>query len=494
MQKNRISDVKKIGLVVGITVPAIIVLFTNMGADSPEASLQTTRMAAIAVMMSIFWITEAIPLAATALIPLVLFPFSGIASSKLTAGQYMNSTVFLLIGGFMIALAMQRWNLHKRIALNVLALFGGHPLHLVIGFMLATAGLSMWISNTATTLMMLPIALAIISRCEQFMSATEMHRFTVGLLLAIAYSASVGGMMTLVGTPPNLVFSQFYQLVNDESMGFAQWMIIAVPIGLTILFSVFLLITLLYLRKLPSEGHLKQMIASEKNDLGKISCAEKSVLLIFVSTAILWMTRKGIKIGTDFSIEGWASYLPYGKLIDDGTVAIAMATLMFFIPVKGGEQRLLDKKVFADLPWSIVLLFGGGFALAFGFSESGLSVYLAEQLQSLKAVSLPVLILTVSTGMNLLTELTSNTATTQLVMPILISTAKIIEVSPIWLMIPAVLSASCAFMFPVATPPNAIVFGSGKVSVLEMVKTGFILNIISILIITIMSFILIPLL
>ncbi len=480
---------KKIGLATGLTVPMAILIFTDIGNNQ-----QTTTMAAIAVMMSIFWISEAIPLAATALIPLILFPLSGIASSKATASQYMNSTVFLLIGGFMIALAMQRWNLHKRIALNVLALFGGHPLHLVLGFMLATAGLSMWISNTATTLMMLPIALAIITRCEQFMSATEMHRFTVGLLLAIAYSASIGGMMTLVGTAPNLVFAQFYQLVNEESIGFSQWMMIAVPIGISLLFCVYFIIGLLYLRKLPNAGNLKQLVAREKTELGPISFAEKAVLLVFLMTAILWVSRKGIKIGGEFVFQGWASWLPYGSLIDDGTVAITMATLLFFIPVKGDKERLLDHQVFAELPWSIVLLFGGGFALAYGFSESGLSVYLAGQLQGLKSVSLPLLILAVSSGMNLLTELTSNTATTQLVMPILISTAKIIEVSPVWLMLPAVLSASCAFMFPVATPPNAIVFGSGKVSVLEMVKTGIILNIIAILIITALSFYLIPLL
>jgi sodium-dependent dicarboxylate transporter 2/3/5 len=484
--------VKKVGLIAGIVVPVILLMFVEIGNGTEEDSLQTTRMAAIAVMMSIFWITEAIPLAATALIPLIVFPLSGIASSKLTASQYMNSTVFLLIGGFMIALAMQRWNLHKRIALNVLALFGGQPLYLVIGFMLATAGLSMWISNTATTLMMLPIALAIISRCKQFMSNTEIHRFSVGLLLAIAYSASIGGMMTLVGTAPNLVFSQYYQQLNEGSIGFLQWMVITVPIGLSLLLSVFFIIRLFYLRKLPFAGNLKQLVAHEKQQLGHISFAEKSVLIVFIITAILWVTRKGIKIGGETIVYGWSSLLTHGSMIDDGSVAITMATLLFFMPSKMNKTRLLDQQVFAELPWSIVLLFGGGFALAYGFSESGLSAYLATQLQSLKSVSLPVLILSVSSGMTLLTELTSNTATTQLVMPILISTAKVIEVSPVWLMLPAALSASCAFMFPVATPPNAIIFGSGKVKVLEMVKTGFVVNLFAICIITVLSLYLIP--
>lgn len=482
-------NMKKLGLLIGIIVPLAILVFSTFGETA-----QTSRMAACAIMMSIFWVTEAIPLAATALLPLTLFPLLGIASSKATASQYMNSTVFLFIGGFMIALAMQRWNLHKRIALSVLTLFGGQPLRLVFGFMLATAGLSMWISNTATTLMMLPIALAIISRYETFLSEQQAHRFTLGLLLSIAYSASVGGMMTLVGTAPNLIFARFYQQINGESISFAQWMIIAVPVGLCLLIVLFVVLSVLYLRGLPNSNDIKQVVESEKKQLGGICFAEKVVLIVFSCTALLWITRKGINIG-DFALSGWGRFLNSG--IDDGTVAIAMATLLFFIPVqnKNAEKTtILDKHVFSELPWSIVLLFGGGFALAFGFSESGLSAYLAVQLQGLKAFSLPVLILTVSAGMNLLTELTSNTATTQLVMPILVSTAKVMDITPIWLMLPAVLSASCAFMFPVATPPNAIIFGSGKIKVIEMVKVGCILNMLAILIISGLSYSLIPVL
>lgn len=480
---------KRIGLFVGLIVPLCIFLFASFG-----ESVQTSRMAAIALMMSIFWVTEAIPLAATALLPLTFFPLLGIASSKATASQYMNSTVFLLIGGFMIALAMQKWNLHKRIALNILGLFGGHPVQIIFGFMLASAGLSMWISNTATTLVMLPIALAIISRFEKLFSAEQAHRFTVGLLLSIAYSASIGGMMTLVGTAPNLVFAQFYQIVNSESIGFAQWMLIAVPIGLSMLLVVFVFISLHYLTALPKTYNLSQVVEDEKNQLGNMTNAEKIVLLVFGITAVLWVTRKGINMG-EIVFQGWGSYLSFGDMIDDGSVAVAMATLLFFIPAKGKQgnrDRILNQHVFSELPWSIVILFGGGFAVAYGFSESGLSVYLAEQLVGLKSVSLPVLILFVSSGMNLLTELTSNTATTQLVMPILISTAKVMEINPVWLMVPAVLSASCAFMFPVATPPNAIIFGSGKIKVFEMVKAGIILNIIAVLVISGISYWLIP--
>lgn len=481
--------VRRVGLIIGITLPFYILMFVNFG-----ESVQTSKMAACAIMMSVFWVTEAIPLAATALLPFILFPVLGIASSKAVASQYMNSTVFLLIGGFMIALAMQQWNLHKRIALNILVLFGGNTLQLVFGFMIATAGLSMWISNTATTLMMLPIALAIISRFEGILTKAQAHQFALGLLLAIAYSASIGGMMTLVGTAPNLVFSQFYQMQTGLSVGFLQWMLIAVPVGLTMLIGLYLIIMTLFLRGIPNTKTLKQLLIDEKNILGKLSNAERLVMIVFVMTTILWITRKGIDLG-NLSFSGWGELMPYGNMIDDGSVAIAMATLMFFIPVKNHlnkSVRLLDKKVFAELPWSIVLLFGGGFALAYGFSVSGLSEYLAGQLQSLKAFSLPLLVLIVSVGMNLLTELTSNTATTQLVMPILLSTAKVLNVEPVWLMLPAVLSASCAFMFPVATPPNAIVFGSGKVKVYEMLKVGIILNILGVLVVSGISYCLIP--
>ncbi len=481
---------KKTGLALGFSIPAAIVCFTELG-----DSLQTTRMAAIAAMMSIFWITEAIPLAATALIPLALFPLLGITTSKNVAAQYMNSTVFLLVGGFMIALAMQRWHLHKRIALNVLALFGGQPSLLILGFMAATASLSMWISNTATTLMMLPIAIAVLDRYQGLLTTQQAHRFTVTLLLSIAYSASIGGMMTLVGTAPNLVFARFYETVTGHSVGFAQWMLVSMPIGVGMLLISALMISMIYLKKLPASKELKQVIVEERVQLGRIGFEEKAVLLLFIVTAILWITRKGLAIG-GFIMQGWGDKIIFGKMIDDGTVAIAMALVLFFVPARqagGNKTTLLNEQVFHELPWAIVLLFGGGFALAYGFSESGLSTYLALQLHGLKSAALPIVIASVSTGMSLLTELTSNTATTQLVLPILHSASEVIGVSPIWLMLPATLAASCAFMFPVATPPNAIIFGSGKIRVIEMFCMGIMLNIIAIIIISSMTYYLLPL-
>ena len=484
-----VMNSKKIGLLLGIALPVLVFGLANFDGD-----VKIKSMAAVALMMSIFWVTEAIPLAATALLPLVLFPLLGIASSKVTANQYTNSIIFLFIGGFMIALAMQRWNLHKRIALSVLVLCGGYPIRLVVGFSFATALLSMWISNTATTLVMLPIALAILNRCEALYSSLQLRRFSTGLLLSIAYSASVGGMMTLVGTAPNLVFAKFYERAPQQTIGFTEWILMAMPIGLIMLISIFLIIFVIYLRNLPHSAQLQQVVQEEKTQLKRISFEEKSVLLVFTITAILWVTRKNLQI-SNMTLQGWSDFLSFGSFMDDGTVAITMATLLFFIPAKtasGEKTTLLNGDVFKQLPWSVVILFGGGFALAYGFAESGLSTYLASQLESLKGTPLPVLVAVVTSGMSLLTELTSNTATTQLVLPVLISTAKVIEISPIWLMLPATLAASCAFMFPVATPPNTIIFGSGKVAMWDMLKVGIALNFIAVILISISCFFVIP--
>lgn len=481
---------QKLGLVFGLGLPIAIFIFGKFGEDPV-----VVRMAAAAVMIAIFWMTEAIPLAATAMLPLALFPILGIADGKKVALQYMNSTVFLLIGGFLIALAMQRWHLHKRLALGVLSLFGSKPIAVLMGFMTATAGLSMWISNTATTLMMLPIALAVIHRFETVLNERQVHQFTVGLLLAIAYSASIGGMMTLVGTAPNLVFAQFYQNLTGNEVGFAQWMLISVPVALVLLLLMSAVFFILFIRKLQPVASLEQVITQEQEKLGRFSTEEKWVLLVFLTTACLWITRKGLHIA-DFSMPGWGEYLQFGNMINDGNVAVFMALILFFIPAKnsdGTKTKILNDDVFNHLPWSIVLLFGGGFALAYGFTESGLSYYLANQLAGLHAVVLPVLILITTAGMSLLTELTSNTATTQMVLPVLESVSEVVAIKPVYLMLPATLASSCAFMFPVATPPNAIIFGSGKITIREMVSIGLLLNTGAIIIISFLNYYLLPL-
>ncbi len=482
-------DIKRIGLCLGLILFFVILLFFNIGSNA-----STNRMVALTIMMAIFWMTESIPLAATALLPVALLPILGISDSKTVATQYINSTVFLLMGGFLIALAMQQCQLHRRIALNILSQFGSSPTLVVIGFMLATAFLSMWISNTATTLMMLPIALAILNKYEDFLEKEHLHDYSICLLLSIAYSASVGGMMTLVGTAPNLVFSKYYQSVFNDSLSFFQWMKIAVPIGLLMLLIIWIILSIKYLKKIPVTKEMKPYFLTEKEKLGSLSDAEQKVMIVFSITCLLWITRKGIKFG-GYMINGWSHFLKNGSMIDDGSVAIFMALLLFVLKADINANKkvpLLDGRVFYKLPWSIILLFGGGFALAHGFTESGLSVYLTGKLSVLNDVDLVIIMASVAAGMSLLTELTSNTATTQLVLPILISVADVLKVSSVLLMFPAVIAASCAFMFPVATPPNAIIFGSGKLKIMEMVKTGFLINLVAVVLITAISYFMLP--
>jgi len=453
-------------------------VFLSLLALLDLGSAASSRMAAVAVLMALLWMTEAVPLAVTALLPLVLFPLLGIAATNVVAGKYMNSTVFLLLGGFLIAQAMERWGLHRRIALTVLGGFGGHPVALLLGFITATSLLSMWISNTASTLVMLPIALAVLGRFEGLVAVEKTRRLGVALLLAIAYSASLGGMMSLVGTPPNLVFARIYGDTAAVEVDFARWLLVGVPLGLAMLSVLAVYLTLLYLRGFGKGIDLAAVLAEERRRLGPVSGEEWKVAAVFAVTAMLWMGRRGIDLGA-WRLPGWQGVLAHGDLVDDGTVAIAMAALLFMIPARGGSA-LLDVKAFGRLPWTVVILFGGGFALASGFTDSGLSAVLASRLEGMGNVSLTGLMFMVAGGMTFLTELTSNTSTTQMILPILASLAKGFEIDPLWLMLPATFSASCAFMFPVATPPNAIVFGCGLIRMRDMIRTGLVLNLIAI--------------
>lgn len=300
--------------------------------------------------------------------------------------------------------------------------------------------------------------------------------------------------MTLVGTAPNLVFARSYEVAMRHSVGFLQWMLIAVPLGLGLLAVLLGVVYFRYFRKIPRFAGLRGFLHEERDRLGVWSDAEKTVMAVFVVTAFLWIGRKSIRLG-HYIIPGWADLIPYGALLDDASIAVAMATLLFFIPAsfsRPAAGAILDETVFAELPWSVVVLFGGGFALAYGFVESGLSAFLAGQLHGLNNFYLAGIIATVASGMSLLTELTSNTATAQLVMPILNETAHAVGVSPVWLMLPAVFAASCAFMFPVATPPNTIVFATGNLKIAEMLKSGFVLNCAAVILITALCYMLIP--
>jgi len=446
-------------------------------------------MSAVAVLMVTWWISEALPLAATALVPLLLFPLLGITSGKEVASVYMNSTIFLFIGGFVLALSMQRWDLHTRIALRIISWFHGSARLMVLGFMLTSAGLSMWISNTATATMLLPIGLAVYARSSEYLADDEKQALLTALMLGIAYACSIGGVGTLIGTPPNMALQRIFEITFPlaPEITFAQWFMFALPLSISMLFITWWVITARYTGKnFSSLTHKDAIVDTKKHPM---SFEEKVVASIFSMTALLWIFRNDIVIGS-FIIPGWSNILDHARLINDGTIAVAAALLLLSIPAKNNTEykKIADADTIAKLPWNIVLLFGGGFALAKGFAVSGLAELIGQQFLGLKDMDTLSLIAGISSMVVFLTEVTSNTATAEMLLPLVASVAKAIDLNPLLLMIPVTLAASMAFMMPIATPPNAIVFASGHLKIGDMVKTGIIINIIAIILITVFTY------
>lgn len=479
---------QRIGLFLGPILFLAIILCFDLDPGNPIV----TRMAAVAVLMAVWWITDAIPLFATALLPMIMYPLLGILKGTATAPIYINSTIFLFIGGFMIALAMEKWGLHRRIALVIIRLIGGGPARIVLGFMVAAAFLSMWISNTATAIMMIPIGLAIVAQMEARFGAEEIHKFTVGLMLGIAYGCSLGGISTLVGTPPNLSFARIFEMMFPEAtpIAFGAWFAMGLPLSAIMLGMVWLILTKGFYRVPAQITVEKSILDKEYHALGPIGFEERSVLIVFVLTAFLWVFRQSLNLGF-LVIPGWSEWVPYPELMDDGTVAISMAMLLFLIPTRSRNvvsPTILGPDVITKLPWGIVLLFGGGFALAKGFQVTGLALLIGNKFSGLAGMSPVLMIVFICLGLTFLTEMTSNTATTEMVLPVLASVAYAMKANPLLLMIPATLSASFAFMMPVATPPNAIIFGSGRIKISEMAKVGFFINILGAMVITIMFY------
>lgn len=478
---------QKIGLWLGLAFFVLLLAFPVDPSNGPAS-----RLAAVALLMATWWVTDAIPLFATALLPLFLYPLLGIMDGGATAPIYFNSTIVLFIGGFMIALTMEKWDLHRRIALNIIHAVGGGPARIVFGFMLAAAFLSMWISNTATAVMMVPIGLAIVLKIEQEFGRDRSHAFAVALMLGIAYGASMGGLTTLVGTPPNLSFVRIFAILFPEAppIAFGQWLVMALPIGITMLLTAWFFITQVFYRT-PDDVEVEhEVIAEERRSLGPVSFEERWILGVFVTTAALWVFRVDLNVGL-FVIPGWSNLVPFPDLIDDGTVAITMASILFFIPARDrsqGDVAVMGPDIIPRLPWDIVLLFGGGFALAAGFQQTGLAELIGAQFELLGTLPTFLMILLVCLAITFLTELTSNLATTEMILPILASVAVVTGTHPLAIMIPATLSASCAFMMPVATPPNAIVFGSERISVGEMARVGIVLNLIGAVVIAAIVF------
>lgn len=468
----------KAGFWAGLVLFALVFVFLRPAETDPAVG----RMAAVAVLMAVWWITESVPLAATSLLPFVLFPVLGLMTSREIAPRYINSTIFLFLGGFLIALAMERWNLHRRVALRTLIVFGRSPALLVLGFMCACAFLSAWISNTATAVAMLPVGMAVLTGLEERWGREKTATLATALMLGIAYACSIGGVATLVGTPPNLILKTIFESTFPAApqITFAQWSLVGVPLSLVMLFATWLVLTRWFYRPDPTLLIDRGILRAQYAALGPMRAEEKTVATIFAVTGLLWMFRVDIRLG-EFVLPGWSGLFKQPELIDDGTVAIGMALLLFLLPAREPGERLLSAQVFSRIPWGIILLFGGGFALAAGFKDSGLSMWLAETLfQGVGGLSALAIVLAICLAMTFLTELTSNAASIQMMLPILASVALAQAIHPLLLMVPATLSASMAFMVPVATPPNAIVFSSGWLTVRQMARVGIVLNLLGV--------------
>lgn len=470
-------------ILAGLGVFVLLVWVLPVAADNPPAR----RTLAVAVLMAVLWLTEAIPLAVTAMLPVALFPVLGVMAGKAVAPLYLNNILFLFIGGFMLALAMERWNLHRRIALKVILTVGHSPSRLLLGFMLGSWFLSMWISNTATTMMMVPIVIALLTRLSES-AGDQFRKLEVGLLLGVAYASSIGGMATIIGTAPNLSFVRIYSISFPDApeITFLYWLGIGLPISIVLFVTAFLLLRSMLVRSVEFDAEVT-VLEEEYRALGPASYQEKVVLGAFMTMAVLLVTRSGIQIGNT-TIPGWSSLFGSPGFIDDGTVAISVALCLCLIPARDRRGFILGAEAIPQLPWDILILLGGGFALAGAFLDSGLSAYLGQQLSGLHGAHPLVIVLAVTGMITLLTELTSNTATTQVVLPIVASLSTVVEVNPLLLMVPATIAASCAFMLPVATPPNAIVFGTHRLRIADMANIGIRLNFIAIAIITILIY------
>ncbi len=474
------------GLILGIVLSISVALFAELEPGKPAI----TNTLAIAVLMAVWWVTEAVPIAITALIPVVAFPLLNVMDGKEVSAAYFNHIIFLFIGGFIMALAMEKWNLHKRIALKILIAFGISPARILLGFMVATGFLSMWMSNTATTMMMVPIVLSIINKLEENIGKKEVSRYAIGLFLGVAYSASIGGIATLVGTPPNLAFIKIFEIMfpTAPDISFARWFIFALPISLSMFIAAFFVLFFMYKPQKKWKNLTSQTFKTQLKTLGKASYEEKVVLILFLALAFLWIFRSGITFD-NFIIPGWSQLLKNPDYFNDGTVAILISLILFIIPSKQQKgQRIMNWKMANRLPWHIVLLFGGGFALAQGFENSGLSLWIGQQLYWLKNIHPLFIIIGIALAMSFLTELTSNIATTQMLLPVFASMSISSGLNPLLLMIPATLAASLAFMLPIATPPNAIIFGTNRLSIPQMARTGFSLNFTGVLIVTLLTY------
>jgi sodium-dependent dicarboxylate transporter 2/3/5 len=473
------------GLFLGPVLFILMLIIPTPAGMEPAAQ----KMAAVALLMATWWMCESIPIPATSLLPIPLFPLMGITSTQKATAPYANHLIFLFMGGFLIALAMQRWNLHRRIAMNIVRAVGFSPGRLIFGFMIATAALSAFVSNTATAVMMMPIGLAIITHVieegkkegldKEIDFSPEKFAFGLNLMLGIAYAASIGGIATLIGTPPNTVLAGYLQKTYGYEITFAKWLLVGVPLVVVLLPLCWLWLTKvanpMKLRKVPGG---RDLINYELRQMGVMSAGERWTALVFTLTAVAWIFQKQIEV-----------IFPDPKLVTDAAIGMTGGLLLFLIPVSLRRNVfVMDWHWAAKMPWGVLILFGGGLAMADGFKDTKLADWIGSQVGLLEHAPILVLVIAVTTLIIFLTELTSNTATAAMVMPILTAVAIGLGQNPLLLIVPAAIAASCAFMLPVATPPNAIVFGSGYVTIPQMVRSGFGLNILGIVLVTLLTY------
>lgn len=477
------SLIKQVGLWLG-PLAFLLMLLTSSAQEAMPC--EAWVVAGVGIWMATWWSTEAIPVAATAFIPLVSFPLLQVMPVKAVAQSYAHPTIFLFMGAFVLALAVEKWSLHRRIALTVLSKTGTDGRRLILGFMVAAALLSMWMTNTSTAMMLLPIAASVASMvAERSLGASgeEKRDFQVALLLALAYATTIGGMSTIIGTPPNVLLAGFVEETYGREIAFFDWMLIGLPLALALLPLGWLVLTRIAFRvDIPASPDAAEVIRDMRAEMGLISAPERRVGLLFLVVVALWMSRKWLN--TVSGLEG----------LSDAGIVMAAGLLLFVIPSeKGSASRLMDWEDVARLPWGVLILFGGGLALAAQVSGSGLAVWLGESLLPVANLGTLVLIVAAAGLVVFLTELTSNLATTATFLPVIAAIAAQSGIEPLVLCVPVTLAASCAFMLPVATPPNAIVFSSGVLSIPEMVRAGFLMNLVALVALTLLATLAVPL-
>jgi sodium-dependent dicarboxylate transporter 2/3/5 len=477
---------QRLGLFGGAVAFVVMLLVPAPSSLSPEG----WHTAAVAVLMAAWWMTEALPIPATALLPLALFPALGILNAPDASAPYANELIFLFLGGFLLAVTMEKWGLHKRIALKIMSFVGTSPSRLVLGFMLATAFLSMWISNTATAAMMLPIALAVGEMFRPQDAGDGVYEFGVALMLGVAYAASLGGIATLIGTPPNAVLAGAASELLGRQIGFVEWMGVGVPVTLVMIPATWLLLTRVLYPPGDLHGDAAAILEAEQKALGTPTLGEKLTGAVFALTAAAWVLRGEKQLG-GLTIPGLETWMPD---VRDSTIAMAAAVVLFLLPagsLRKGEF-CLDWKTAKRIPWGVLVLFGGGLSLAVAMDKSGLAAWIGGVVAALGSVPGWVIVAVVAALIVFLTELTSNVATTSMAMPVMAGAAVGLGMEPMLLMTTAALGASMAFMLPVATPPNAIVFSSGYLTIPQMSRAGILLNLLAIVLITVFSQLLIP--